>query len=156
MVPELLSIISTLLGGLIGFLSAWLMWRTQTQYQRHNLARAFLLEIAHLKEQLDVFANAFESLRAHHGYRGRFDIKFPIYDNNRLYYATQKEIAAFEPKLAEALYRFYMDLIAIERMRLLEPNDQFFAPSRDILEDRILKAREAAANLERLLVRETT
>ena len=138
----------TILGGLIGFLSARFLWRTQTKHQRRILARAFLLEVRRLKPMLQGYSNAFASLGK------KTLISTPVYDHDGLYYATQKEICSFPSDLAESLYAFYMSLMEAERSRQVKEGDillEFHAAS---VQAAILKANESLGNLERLLAKE--
>jgi hypothetical protein len=147
---ELLPLIGTLIGGLIGFVSARLLWRAQVRLQRKNLARAFLLEVRHLKRTLALFAGAFEKLP------GLTEIGTPIYGRDGLYYALQKEVAAFTPEVSEALYRFYMELLEAERALQVKRDDQFFHAAAKSAQAAITEANGMLPRLEELLAREAS
>jgi len=149
MVPsEFFSVLGTILGGLIGYLSARLLWQTQMKQQRRNLARAFLLEVRQLKRMLQSYSNAFESLG------DKTLIEAPIYGRDGLYYSTQKEICAFSPDLAENLYTFYMSLMEAERARQVKKDNIFFKFHAEAVRVAIVKANKSVPNLERLLAKE--
>lgn len=146
---ELVPLLGTLLGGLIGYLSARLLWQSQLKQQRRNLARAFLLEVRQLKRMLQGYSNAFNSLG------DNVIIQSSVYGRDGLYYSTQKEICSFPPELAENLYAFYMSLMEAEHARQVKKDDILFALHAEAVRVAIVKANETVPNLERLLEKES-
>jgi hypothetical protein len=147
---ELYQLLGTIVGGLIGFLTARLMWQTQVRYQRRNLARGLLLEVRQLKRNLGLLAGLFEKVD------GLQELRTPIYGSDGLYYSVQKEIASFSPELAEALYSFYMNLLEAERSRQVKRDDQFFGPAATAVRNAVIEAHKMLPALDQLLERESS
>ena len=119
-IVELLSaltpILTTVAGGLIGFLSARMMWHSQEQLRRKNIAAGLILEITTMEKMLSGYANMLSG-------PGIFKIDTPVYPATGLYRIFQREIFAFEPTLARQLFEFYCRVLEAEQLRTLSPND---------------------------------
>lgn len=157
----LLSLVGVIVGGLIGFLSAWRLWKIQTRHQRRMLAKAFLLEVQRLKPMLVGFANIYLSETSKEGEKSFSSLPPPdnhLYDSGGLYYAAQKEICFFSSDLAESLYAFYMNLTGAELARQWVQKtvvNEFRAVYTEAVWTYLLKANESIPNLEQLLAKET-
>jgi len=157
-----LLLVGAIVGGLIGFFSAWYIWKIQTRHQRRALAKAFLLEVQGLKPKIDGLSKMYRSVKNGHGPFPVSEIPpldHPLYDSQSLFYhAAQKEICFFSPDLAGRLYAFYMDLTGAESARrwiketaIAEFRGIYAEASWDLL----LKANESIPDLEQLLAKET-
>ena len=120
---ELLPILTTLVGGLIGYLSASKMWSKQQAERRRNIARGILLEIQSLENMLTGMANILNAPQG--GTNVRIDS--PLYPSHGLYHVLQKDLFSFDSELSGALFQFYIRLLEADRLRLHPPNDPAFA-----------------------------
>ncbi len=120
---ELLPILTTLVGGLIGYLSASKMWSKQQAERRQNIARGILLEIQSLENMLTGMANILNAPQG--GTNVRIDS--PLYPSHGLYHVLQKDLFSFDSELSGALFQFYIRLLEADRLRLHPPNDPAFA-----------------------------
>jgi len=155
----LLSLVSVVVGALIGFLSAWRMWKIQTRHQRRIMARAFLLEVQRLKPMLQGWSNIYVQTKSGQGpfsHPEAVRIESPICVRDNLYYfAVQKEIWFFPTGLAESLYTFYMRLIEAEQARQFTLADDKFRPFyAETVWKCIFDANESIPHLEKLLAKE--
>jgi hypothetical protein len=113
MPPELVAtltpVLTTVAGGLIGFLSARMMWLSQERLRRKNLATGLLLEITSMEKLLSGPA--------------LFKIDTPVYPSIGLYRTFQREIFSFDAVLSRQLFQFYNRVLEAEQLRALSPQD---------------------------------
>jgi len=113
MLSYLAPLAPTLVGGLIGFLSARLMAAYQAGRQRRNIAQGILLELAQLEKPLTGWANI---LRSPPG-GGLVRIDTPLYPSHGLYHTLKKDILQFDHELAREAFAFYIGLMNVEQER---------------------------------------
>ena len=119
----LVPILTTLAGGLIGYLSASKMWSKQQAEKRRNIARGILLEIQSLEKMLTGLVNIFNAPPG----AANIKIDSPIYPVHGLYHVLQKDLFSFHSDLSGALFEFYLRLLEADRLRLHPPQDPAFA-----------------------------
>lgn len=113
-------LLSAVAGGLIGFLSARAMWRSQEQLRRKNIATGFLLELGALEKMLSGLANLLSR-------PGLIKMDTPVYPSSGLYHVFQREIFSFAPTLSRELFQFYGRVLEAEQLRTLHPQDPRYA-----------------------------
>ena len=120
MLLELLSaltpVLSAVAGGLIGFLSARMMWLSQEQLRRKNIATGLALELNAMQKMLSAYANMLSG-------PGLFKIDTPVYPATGLYQIFQREIFSFEPSLSRELFEFYNRVLEAEQLRTISSQD---------------------------------
>lgn len=120
MILDLLStltpVLTTIAGGLIGFLSARMMWHSQERLRRKNIAIGLILEISSMEKMLSGYANILSG-------QSLFKIDTPVYPATGLYRILQREIFSFEPSLCRQLFEFYNRVLEAEQLRTLSPQD---------------------------------
>lgn len=120
MLLELLSalepVLSAVAGGLIGFLSARMMWLSQEKLRRKNIATGLALELSAMQKMLSGYANILSG-------PGLYKIDTPVYPATGLYRIFQREIFSFEPSLSQELFEFYNRVLEAEQLRTLSPQD---------------------------------
>lgn len=120
MILDLLStltpVLTTIAGGLIGFLSARMMWHSQERLRRKNIAIGLILEISSMEKMLSGYANILSG-------QSLFKIDTPVYPATGLYRILQREIFSFEPSLRRQLFEFYNRVLEAEQLRTLSPQD---------------------------------
>ena len=120
MPPELVAtltpVLTTVAGGLIGFLSARMMWLSQERLRRKNLATGLLLEITSMEKLLSGYANILSG-------PALFKIDTPVYPSIGLYRTFQREIFSFDAVLSRQLFQFYNRVLEAEQLRALSPQD---------------------------------
>ena len=134
----LLPILTTLVGGLIGYLSASKMWSKQQAERRRNIARGILLEIQSLENMLTGWVNILKASPG--GTHVRIDS--PLYPSHGLYHVLQKDLFSFDSELSGALFQFYLRLLEADRLRLHPQKDPAFA----IMQDGVRAALSGAVN----------
>ena len=144
---ELVPILTTLVGGLIGYLSASNIWSRQQAERRRNISQGILFEIQSLEKMLTGWVNI---LNAPPG-GGNVRINSPLYPAHGLYYVLQKDLFSFHLGLSGALFQFYLRLIDAERLRLHPPNDPAFAIMQDGVRAALSEAVNQLPELKRLL-----
>ncbi len=149
--PMLIPVLSTVVGGFVGFLSARTMWKAQLRQQRRNVAQALVLEISSLEPTLAMYAQGL-ALPPPGG--GLALVSSPIYPEHGLYYSLQKDLFSFNAHLSEALFAFYMDLLEVEKIREIGPSDPFFPVAAEALHPCISRTHQRISASKGLLEKE--
>jgi hypothetical protein len=129
-------VLSAVAGGLIGFLSARIMWATQEATRRRSIAQGFLLEIMSLEKMV----TGWPKVIANPPGGGTVKIDTPLYPAQGLYFALQKDIFSFEPSLAGELYQFYRRLLEAEELRKIPPTDPRYRVILEMIQADLTKA----------------
>lgn len=111
---DLLNVLSPVLtsiaGGLVGYLSARMMWRAQEKQRRQNIAFGFLIEVTSMENMLNGWSNILSQ-------PGRVRIDTPLYSATGLFHVLQRELFSFDPALSRSLFEFYSHILEAERLR---------------------------------------
>lgn len=119
----LLAVVTTLMGGLIGYGSSRAMRVEGVKDRRRNVAQAFAIEIerlaVHFERWTTMFKNTAAGTSPAHKEIQKAVIRVDqvFYDSSGLYHALKQEIAIFDAELSRSLYKFYVDLLELERFR---------------------------------------
>jgi hypothetical protein len=116
LLSALTPVLTIVAGGLIGFLSARMMWHSQEQLRRKNIAAGLILEISTMEKMLSGYAHMLSG-------PGIFKIDTPVYPDTGLYRIFQREVFAFDAELARQLFEFYSRVLEAEQLRTLSPQD---------------------------------
>lgn len=116
LISALTPVLSAVAGGLIGFLSARMMWLSQERLRRKNLATGLALELTSMEKMLSGYAKILSG-------PSLFKIDTPVYPVTGLYRTFQREIFSFEPGLSRQLFEFYNRVLEAEQLRTLSPQD---------------------------------
>jgi len=143
-------IIGALIGGIIGFFSAFALWKCQIKYDKKNLARGFDIEISSLESKIKLYARAFDTPGPG---AGLVKIEQTLY-NNGLFFDCRKEISSFDRDLSDTLFEFYTYLLTAERDRKIDSSDIYFKQANDEMKSSIKKACEILPKLKELLKHE--
>jgi len=145
-----LLIVGALLGGIIGFISSYSMWKVQMNQNKANIAQGFYLEISSMENTIEQYAKVFiaPGLGA-----GPVKIEQPFYSNG-LFFDCRKEIFSFYKDLSKTIFEFYTCLLVAERDRQIGKTDKFFVPANDEMKNSIKKAHELLPKLKALLKNE--
>jgi len=149
-VKALVPILTTLAGGLIGYISASQMWNKQQVEKRRNIALGILLEIQSLEKMLTGWGNILNASSESAAVR----IQSPLYPAHGLYHVLQKDLFSFHSELSGALFKFYLDLLEAERLRLHPPEDPAFATMQDLARAALAAAVNQLPQLKTLLLSE--
>jgi hypothetical protein len=143
-------IFGTIIGGAIGFMSAYAMWKIQIKQNRKNIAQGFFLELDSLEGMLKAYADVFSNPGS--GVRTAA-IEQPLYEDG-LFLAYRKELFSFDKDLAKHLFEFYTTLLTAERNRQIDKSSIFFGPANKEMKDAIKKANKMLPQLKELLKKE--
>ena len=143
-------ILGTVIGGIIGFMSSYIMWKVQIKYNKKNIAQGFYLEISSLEKTIELYAKAFDTPGP-----GATPVKIgqPLYGDG-LFFACRKEIFGFNQDLSKNLFEFYTYLLTAEKDRQIGNAHQFFKQANDEMKNSIKKAYNLLPNLKGLLKKE--
>ena len=148
LINSLMPVLTTLTGGLIGFLSARAIWKAQESQRRRNVAQGLLLELISMEKMLTGLANVL-------GGPNKVRIDSPLYPPTGLYHVLQKEIFAFDQNLSRSLFQFYMRLLEAERFRSLSLTDPRYSILQEGAQATLRAAVDQLADLKALLLKET-
>jgi hypothetical protein len=143
-------ILGTLIGGIIGFISSYTMWKVQINQNKRNIAQGFYLEISSFENTIEQYAKVFDTPGPG---AGLVKIEQPVYDDG-LFFACRKEIFAFNKDLSKILFNFYTYLLTAEKDRQVDKSDMFFEQANDEMKNSIKKANELLPKLKELLKNE--
>jgi hypothetical protein len=129
-------VLSAIAGGLIGFLSARVMWATQEATRKRSVAQGFLLELMSLEKPV----TGWPKVIANPPGGGTVRIQTPLYPAHGLYFALQKEIFSFQPALAGGLYQFYRRLLEAEALRQTPTTDPSYRVVLEMVQADLTKA----------------
>ncbi|MFZ2071468.1 MAG: hypothetical protein WAV32_07740 [Halobacteriota archaeon] len=129
-------ILGTVIGGIIGFMFSYIMWKVQIKYNKKNIAQGLYLEISSLEKTIELYAKAFDTPGP-----GAALVKIdqPFYGDG-LFFACRKEIFGFNQDLSKNLFEFYTYLLTAERDRQVDNSDQFFKQANDEMKNSIKKS----------------
>lgn len=113
-------VLSAVAGGLIGFLSARMMWRSQEQLRRKNVAAGLVLELIAMQQMLTGYATMLSG-------PGLVKIDTPVYPATGLYRIFQRDIFSFDFSLSRELVEFYNRVLEAEQLRTLSLQDPRYA-----------------------------
>lgn len=120
MLVDILSVLAPVLtsiaGGLVGYLSARAMWRAQEKQRRQNIAVGFLIELISMEKMLTGWSNSLSQ-------PDRVRIDTPLYPATGLFHVLQRELFSFDPALSRSLFEFYSHILEAERLRTYAPED---------------------------------
>ena len=139
-------ILGAVIGGIIGFISSYAMWKVQINQDKRNIAQGLHTEISSLEGTIKLYAGAFEK-------GGLFKIDQPFYGDG-LFFAYRKEIFAFNKDLSKLIFEFYTYLLLAERDRQVDKSDQFFKQAYDEMKNSIKNANNLLPKLKELLKNE--
>lgn len=108
--------LTSIAGGLIGYLSARAMWGLQRKQQRQNIANGFLIEVTSMEKMLTGWSNILSQ-------PGRVRIDTPLYSASGLFHVLQREVFSFDPALSKSLFEFYTRILEAERLRTYASED---------------------------------
>jgi hypothetical protein len=143
-------ILGAVIGGIIGFISAYAMWKVQIKHNKRNIAQGFYTEISSLERTIELYAEAFSTPGPG---TGPVKIDLPFYGDG-LFFAFRKEIFAFNKDLSKLLFEFYNYLLTAERDRQIDNSDLFFEPANEEMKNSIKKAYNLLPELKKLLKKE--
>ena len=143
-------ILGAVIGGIIGFISSYTMWKVQTNQNKRNIAQGFYTEISSLETTIELYAKAFGAPGPG---AGLVKIDKPFYCDG-LFSACRKEIFALNKDLAKNLFEFYTYLLTAERDRKTDKSDQFFKQANEEMKKLIIDAYNLLPKLKKLLKRE--
>ncbi|MBI3491478.1 MAG: hypothetical protein HY047_06820 [Acidobacteria bacterium] len=143
-------VLTTIVGGLIGFLAARMMWEIQETRRRKSVAQAFLLELGSLERMLAGFARVLQSPPGGSQVR----IESPLYPSYGLYYTLQKDLFSLSPELSGPLFQFYLRILEADRLREFSPTDPRFALMQDGVRSALASAVSQLPDLKVRLSRE--
>lgn len=152
-----LAFLSAVIGGVIGFLSSYFMWKTQIKYDKKNITRGFYLEIYSLENRLKLFADVFSGvtpLPPQHKTDDLVEIPEPLYADDGLFFVFRKEMFSFSSDLSKSLFEFYTYLLTAEKDRKIAKSDMFFKPANDEMKNCIVEAHKLLPSLKELLEKE--
>lgn len=147
LINALTPVLTTLAGGLIGFLSARAIWKSQESRRRRNVAQGLLLELNSMEKMLTGWANVL-------GGPNRVKIDSPLYPPTGLYHVLQKEIFAFDQNLSRSLFQFYMRVLEAEGIRSYLPTDPRYSVLQESAHAALRAAVDQLADLKALLLKE--
>lgn len=143
-------ILGTIIGGIIGFIFSYAMWKVQINQNKRNIAQGFFLEISSLAEMIKTYANVFSNPGPG---AGLVKIEQPLY-NDGLFLAYRKELFAFDKDLSKLLFEFYTSLLTAERDRQVDKSNIFFKQANDEMKKSIKKVNALLPRLKKLLKNE--
>jgi hypothetical protein len=143
-------ILGAVIGGIIGFISSYSMWKVQINQNKKNIAQGFFVEISSLEKMLETYAKVF-NVPGPGG--GLVKIEQPLY-NDGLFFAYRKELFAFDENLSKLLFEFYSSILTAERDRQVDKSDMFFKQANHEMKNSIQKANELLPKLKKLLKNE--
>jgi len=146
----ILLIFGAIIGGIIGFMSSYSIWKFQIKYDKKNIAQGFYLEISSLEKTIELYAKAFSNPGPG---AGLVEILQSIYGDG-LFFTWRKEMFGFNQNLSKNLFDFYNNLLTAERNRRVDKSNQFFRQANDEMKDSIKKAYILLPNLKELLKKE--
>lgn len=151
----ILMFLSLVIGGAIGFISSYFMWKTQTKYDKKNIALGFFIEISSLQKTLENYANLFEGGIPPPGCKAdsAIEVRQPFYTDG-LFFALRKEMSSFNRNLSERLFEFYSYVLEAEKARKIDSSDMFFQQANDAMKTCIIKANKSLPGLKELLKKE--
>lgn len=143
-------ILGAIIGGIIGFVSSYAMWKIQINQNMRNIAQGFYIEISSLEKTLENYAKVFSVPSPG---AGPVKIEQPLYKDG-FFFAYRKELFAFDKNLSKLLFEFYTSLLTAERDRQIDKSDMFFIQANDEMKNSIKKANELLPELKKLLKNE--
>lgn len=153
----MLVLLSAVIGGTIGFISSYFMWKTQIKYNNRNIAKGLHMEISSLERTLKLYADLFSGVTPPPPQSETDDpveIRDPFYTQDSLFFVFRKEMSSFNLDLSKSLFEFYTYLLTAEKDRKIDKSDWFFNPANDEMKNCIIKAYELLPSLKELLKRE--
>lgn len=146
----MIPILTTVVGGLIGYLSASKMWSKQQAEKRRNIARGILYEVQSLEKMLTGCVNILNTPPD----STKIKIDSPLYPSHGLYHVLQKDIFLFHSDLSDALFQFYIRLLDADRLRQHPPHDPAFATMQEGVRAALDAAVSQLPELKKLLLGE--
>lgn len=146
-------VIFVIIGGIIGFVSSYFVWKVQTRYEQKNVARALYMELSSLEDRLHTFAGVFMNPPSGIDRDAPMKINQPFYTEG-LFFSFRKEISSFNKELSNSLFQFYMYLLTAEQFRQVGETDMFFQQLNNAMKDNIVKVYRLLPDLKKLLEKE--
>ena len=143
-------ILGAIIGGIIGFISSYAMWKVQINQNKRNIAQGFFIEISSLEKTLENYAKVFNVPGPGDGL---VKIEQPLYGDG-LFFAYRKEVFVLDKDLSKLLFEFYTSILTAERDRQVDKSDMFFKQANDEMKNSIKKANELLPKLKELLKNE--
>ena len=143
-------ILGAVIGGIIGFISSYTMWKVQIKHNKRNIAQGLYTEIYSLERTIKLYVEAFGTPGPG---TGPVKIDQPFYGDG-LFFALRKEIFAFNKDLSKLLFEFYTYLLTAERDRQIDNSDQFFKQANEEMKNSIKEAYNLLPKLKKLLKKE--
>jgi hypothetical protein len=114
---QILMLILGVLIGASGYLAnSLILWNTSVNKDKSDIAEGLFLDISSLEDYL---ATADREFIANSGDTYIFVQATPIYPENGLYFAYQRDIPRMDRKIAQVTFTFYNHLLSAERDRNL-------------------------------------
>ncbi len=138
-------ILGAVIGGIIGFISSYTMWKIQIKQNKKNIAQGFYTEISSLEKKIELYAKAFSNPGPG---AGLVKIDQPFYADG-LFHACRKEVFVLNKDLAKIIFEFYTHLLTAERDRKIDKSDLFFKLANEEMKKSIIAAYDLLPNLKK-------